>query len=186
VWLHLTSSVWSVVWWGDHTGYFTHDIYTPVTYVLTFDIKCMTCGFISCLDRILYTWYIYTSNMSTYIWHQVYELWFYQLSRQDTLHMIYIHQYHVCLHLTSIVWAVVWWGDHTWYFTHDIYTPVTCLLTSDIKCMSCGFISCLDRILYTWYIYTSSMCAYIWHQVYELWFDEVTIRDTLHMIYIHQ
>ena len=128
----------------------------------------MTCGVISCLDRILYTWYIYTSNMSTNIGHQVDDLWCYQLSRQDTLLMIYIHQYHAFLHLTSSVCAVVWWGDHTGYSSHDIYTPVPCVLTSVINCMTCGFISCLDRILYTWYLYTSTMCAYIWHQMYDL------------------
>jgi hypothetical protein len=91
VWLHLTSSVWSVVWWGFHTGYFQHDIYTPVTCVITSDINCMICGLMRWPYRILYTWYIYTSIMCAYIWHQVYELWFYQLSRQDTLHMIYIY-----------------------------------------------------------------------------------------------
>jgi hypothetical protein len=154
--------------------------------VITSDIKCMICGLLWWPYMILYTWYIYTSTMCAYIWNQVYDLWFYHLSRQDTLHMIYIHQYHACLHLTSSVWAVVSWGDHTWYFTHDIYTPVTCLLTSEIKCMSCGFISCLDRILYTWYIYISYMSTYIWHQVYDLWFYQLSRKDTLHMIYIHQ
>jgi hypothetical protein len=28
-----------------------------------------------------------------------------------------------------------------------MHTPVTCLLTSDIKCMNCGFISCPDRMV---------------------------------------
>jgi hypothetical protein len=59
-------------------------VYLPLTS------KCMTCGFIWWRYMILYTWYIYTSNRSTYIWHQVYDFWFNQLSRQDTLHMIYI------------------------------------------------------------------------------------------------
>jgi hypothetical protein len=154
--------------------------------VITSDIKCMNCGLMRWPYMILYTWYIYTSNMSTYIWHQVYELWFYQLPRQDTLHIGYIGQYHVCLHLTSSVWAVVWWGDHTGYFAHDIYTPVPCVLTSDFKCMTCGFISCLDRILYTWYIYISNMSTYIWQQVYDMWFYQMSRQDTLHMIYIHQ
>ena len=163
----------SCVWWGDHTGYSTHDIYIPVTCVITSDIKCMICDLMRWPYRIHYTWYIYTSNMCDDIWHQVYDLWFYQLSRQDTLHIIYIHSSHVCLHLTSSVWYVVWWGDRTGYFTHDIYTPVPCVLTSEIKSMTCGFISCLDRILYTWYIYTSNMSTYIWHQVYELWFLSV-------------
>jgi hypothetical protein len=149
---------------------YTWYIYTPVSCVITSDIKCMTCGLMRWSYRILYTSHIYTSTMCAYICLQVYELWFYQWSRQDTLHMIYIHQIHVYLHLTSSVWAVVLSVDQTWYFTHDIYTPVTCVLTSDIKCMSCGSMRWPYRILYTWYIYTSTMRAYIWHQVYNLWF----------------
>ena len=109
-----------------------HIIHTEVTFLLTSDIKCMTCGFIRWPYRILYTWYIYTPVTRVHKSDITCMTCGFLSCLDKILCTWYIYTQVTCL-LTSSTWPVVLSDDQTGYFTHDIYKSVTCLITSDIQ-----------------------------------------------------